>query len=337
MIQVTLYSRKNCHLCEEALENLNAAQGKYPHELKVVDVDQDEKALRAYGLEVPVVEVGPYLLKAPFTLQELQMTLGAASDRAAHIESVEDSFNEKMMREGASMEWTTSDRFSTWFSQHYVAVLNLIVLIYVGLPFLAPVLMKAGATQPAYLIYRAYSIACHQLAFRSFFLFGEQPYYPRAAAGVDAVLSYSQATGLDEGDSADAIYGARNFVGNEAIGYKVALCERDVAIYGAILLFGVLYALTNRRIPALPWYLWLLLGILPIAYDGVSQLLSQPPFNLGVYRESTPYLRFLTGALFGFMTAWFGYPMVEQTMAESRQVLADKKKRIQRMQRSPAD
>lgn len=337
MIQVTLFSRKNCHLCEQALADLNALQEKYPHELTVVDVDEDEKALRAYGLEVPVVQVGPYVKKAPFNRQDLQITLGAASDRAAHIQAAEDAFHEKMIRDGASTVWTTADRFSHWFSNHYVAVLNLIVFIYVGLPVLAPVLMKAGYTGPAQMIYRAYSLACHQLAFRSFFLFGEQPYYPRAAAGVAGVVPYAQATGLDEGDSVDAIYGARNFIGNEAIGYKIALCERDVAIYGAILLFGLIYAATNRRLPALPWYLWLLVGILPIAYDGLSQLFSQPPINLGVYRESSPFMRTLTGALFGFTTAWFGYPMVEQTMAETRQVLEDKRQRIKRWQRSAAD
>ena len=337
MIQVILYSRKNCHLCEQALEDLNALQAVTPHELTVVDVDEDDAALRAYGLEVPVVTVGPYVKKAPFTRQELQVTLGAAHDRAAHIEAAEEALDAQMLQAGASTEWTTADRFSSWFTRHYVAILNLIVLFYVGLPVLAPVLMNAGITGPAQMIYRAYSLACHQLAFRSFFLFGEQPYYPRAAAGVEDVLTYSQATGLPEGDSVAAVYGARDFIGNEAVGYKLALCERDIAIYGSILLFGIIFALTGRRIPGLPWYIWLLLGILPIAFDGVSQLLSQPPINLGAYRESTPFLRTMTGALFGFMTAWFGYPMVEETMAQSRLALDYKRKRIARLQRSVAD
>ena len=61
-----------------------------------------------------------------------------------------------------------------------------------------------------------------------------------------------------------------------------------------------------------------MVGIVPIAIDGFSQLLSQPPINLLPLRESTPLLRTITGMLFGMTTAWFGYPMVEETMREIR-------------------
>jgi uncharacterized membrane protein len=72
--------------------------------------------------------------------------------------------------------------------------------------------------------------------------------------------------------------------------------------------------------------------MLPIGLDGFSQLLSQPPLNFFPYRESTPFFRSLTGFLFGFTTAWFGYPMVEESMAEARQVLAAKLRRIDRQE-----
>jgi len=42
----------------------------------------------AYALDVPVVEAGPFKLKAPFTRQQLQMTLGAARDRRAQLERI---------------------------------------------------------------------------------------------------------------------------------------------------------------------------------------------------------------------------------------------------------
>jgi uncharacterized membrane protein len=208
-----------------------------------------------------------------------------------------------------------------------VAVLNVAVLIYLALPVLAPILMKVGITTPANAIYKAYSFVCHQLAFRSFFLFGEQPVYPRAAAGVRSLLTFSQATGLSEASTADALYQARQFVGNQVVGYKLALCERDIAIYGSILLFGIIFALSGRKIKSLPWYIWILVGILPIALDGFSQLLSQPPLGFIPFRESTPFLRVLTGFLFGFTTAWFGYPLVEQTMADTRRMLLAKRDR----------
>ena len=120
---------------------------------------------------------------------------------------------------------------------------------------------------------------------------------------------------------------ARRYTGDETVGYKVALCERDIAIYAGILLFGIVFSLTGRRLGALPWQLWLLIGLVPIGLDGLSQLVSQPPFNFFTLRESTPYMRILTGALFGISTAWFGYPLVEETMHETRQVMAAKRKR----------
>jgi uncharacterized membrane protein len=137
------------------------------------------------------------------------------------------------------------------------------------------------------------------------------------------LVPFGVATGVSEEDE----LAARQYVGNPEVGYKVGLCERDVAIYGGILLFGVIFSLTGRRIKHLPWYLWLLVGILPIAIDGFSQLLSQPPLNMFPYRESTPLLRSVTGFLFGFTTAWFGYPIVEESMADVRRYYGQKMER----------
>jgi uncharacterized membrane protein len=117
-------------------------------------------------------------------------------------------------------------------------------------------------------------------------------------------------------------------LGNEIVGYKVALCQRDVAIYLSILLFGIVYSLSKRRLPALPAGIWLLMAIAPIGLDGFSQLISQLPFNLLPYRESTPLLRTVTGFLFGFGTAWFGIPMVEATMVETRNFYTIKLRRL---------
>ena len=326
MIEVILYSRADCHLCEQTRQDLESLQSEYPHRLKIINVDSSRELQRAYGFNVPVVEIQPYTLKAPISLEELKMTLSAAIDRERHIEEIHQA--RQQSGSGEKAVWTKADSFSDWLSRHYLGLFNLFVVLYLGLPVLAPVLMKAGMTSPAGAIYRVYSMACHQLAYRSFFLFGEQPVYPRAAAGVAGLLTFHQATNLSENDTTDALYAARRFTGNEQIGYKIALCERDVAIYGSILLFGLIYAASGRRLPALPWYLWILLGLVPIGVDGVSQLLSQPPFNFIAYRESTPFLRVMTGGLFGFMTAWFGYPMVEVTMSETRQIMAQKKRRI---------
>jgi len=322
LIKVTLYSNDDCSLCDQAIEDLKSLQDRFPHQLAIIDISQDQALQDKYKERVPVLEVGPYVLESPFDLQKLEMTLGAATDR--QNQSAKDPKFDAKKKRGA--RYSGTDRFTHWFSNHYLLVVNLFVLLYVGLPFLAPVLMRAGAPTIARPIYSMYGAVCHQMAFRSWFLFGEQAVYPRLAAEVDGLEAYGSATGLNEGD----ILAARNYVGNEQVGYKVAYCQRDVAIYAAILAFGLIFALSRRKIPALPWYLWIAFGIAPVAIDGFSQLFSQlPGFPLWDFRESTPFLRSLTGALFGFTTAWFGFPLIEESMHDTRKMLAAKRQRLQ--------
>jgi uncharacterized membrane protein len=321
MISVTVFLRPQCAECDQTVSDLQSLQDQIPHRLYVVDVEQDPVLKVAYENQtVPVVQIGPYKLTPPFTRQDLQVALGAARDRTERLEQQGgDAYRERVQR---GQNVTGSDKFSYWLSEHYMLLFNGLLLLYIGLPFLAPVLMKAGATAPARVIYTIYSPLCHQLTFRSFFLFGEQPYYPRALAHVPGEVTFEQATGFDSNDFADA----RSFVGNEQIGYKVALCERDVAIYLSILLFGIIFSVTGKRIKSIPWYLWILIGIIPIAIDGGSQLtsaLSSVPSWLPV-RESTPPLRVLTGVLFGVTTAWYLFPFIEEGMRETRGILARK-------------
>jgi len=213
------------------------------------------------------------------------------------------------------------DRGILVFVKHWLLFFNLFVFVYVGAPFLAPVLMQAGMTGPARVIYTVYSGMCHQLGYRSWYLFGEQAVYPRNIfqqySGIDP--DYQEPSGYARG-----FWDSRAFVGNARMGYKVAFCQRDVAIYGAILLGGLIYALpfVRRRLKPLHWVAWMAFGVGPIALDGFSQLFSQYPYDtLFIFswlptRESTPLLRTLTGGLFGLANAWLAYPYVEESMRD---------------------
>lgn len=328
MLNVTLYTRKECKLCDEVKAELNELKTQYPHRLVEVDIDADASLVAKFGTIIPVVEVGPYSLKAPITRQTLQMTLGAASDRKNQLEKLDDPIYKQRVKKGKNV--TTGDRVSFWIARKYLLILNLFMLFYVGLPLLAPTLMKLGAELPANIIYRMYKPLCHQFAFRSFFLFGEQPFYPLAEAGVLGYKTFEEVSGIANLDDPYSFtrFDARNYIGNETVGYKVALCERDIAIYAAILLFGVTFGLTGRRFKSLHWMLWILIGLGPIGLDGFSQLFSQFDWEwlstLVPYRESTPFLRVLTGALFGIATAWFAYPNIEESMSETRQYYVKK-------------
>ncbi len=205
-----------------------------------------------------------------------------------------------------------ADRFIFWLSRHWLAVFNGLAFLYVGLPFLAPTLMQLGAEGAASVIYTMYRPLCHQLPHRSWFLFGPQ-------------LSYRLPELMElAGESVSGPW-ARDFVGNQAVGYKMAFCQRDTAIYGAIFLFGVVYGLLRRRwnVRPLPWWAYILLGIVPMGLDGGYQFLSYalplifPGASLNPY-ETTPLMRLITGTLFGWATVWLAYPYVQESMDDIR-------------------
>jgi uncharacterized membrane protein len=336
MYTVTLFSRRDDEASAAAKADLESLQAQFPHRLVEVDVDSDPAIRKSYGARVPVVEVGPYRLEAPFDKQKLAMTLGAAKDRRGQLDRLGREDHHDRLRRGQSI--SGADRIMHWMSRHYLAVLNAFILLYVGLPFLAPTLMKVGAPIPAKVLYTLYKPLCHQFGFRSFFLFGEQAYYPLEEAGLSGVKSFEEATGITGLHNASGLarFEAREYIGNETVGYKVALCERDVAIYGAIFLFGIVYAGSGRRLKPLHWIFWILFGMGPIGLDGFSQLFSQIEWEwlakLLPYRESTPFLRVFTGGLFGFMTAWFAFPHMEESMDETRQFFVKKFSSIEQVQ-----
>ncbi|HMT21458.1 MAG TPA: DUF2085 domain-containing protein [Promineifilum sp.] len=221
------------------------------------------------------------------------------------------------------------DRIFYTLARRWLLFLNLLVAVYVGLPILAPGLMHAGLTGPANLIYRAYSPMCHQLASRSFFLFGEQPAYPRAIVGSSLTPIEAYMPSIPEFAAASPdpeqwstfLLPARIFRGNEQMGYKMALCQRDISIYLSILIGGLIYAVVRRRGPVrpMPFWLFVIVGLGPIALDGFSQLFSQMFVGLGIeslvqivpLRESSPLLRSLTGMIMGLSIVWLLYPRLD--------------------------
>jgi 4a-hydroxytetrahydrobiopterin dehydratase len=59
-IDVTLYTRQGCHLCEQARKAIDSAARKHalPMSLREVDIDFDLELLRRYANDVPVVAIG---------------------------------------------------------------------------------------------------------------------------------------------------------------------------------------------------------------------------------------------------------------------------------------
>jgi glutaredoxin len=58
MTEVLVYSRPECHLCSKAIEAIVALHSEgYRFELREVDIESDDRLLRAHLERIPVVEV----------------------------------------------------------------------------------------------------------------------------------------------------------------------------------------------------------------------------------------------------------------------------------------
>jgi len=91
-------------------------------------------------------------------------------------------------------------------------------------------------------------------------------------------------------------------------GHQLGMCARNFSIYASMFVGSLIFVLSKKRIPGIPWWLWILM-ILPIAIDGTTQMIG--------LRESTWELRVLTGTLFGLGNVWFALPLIQKTILES--------------------
>jgi uncharacterized membrane protein len=174
--------------------------------------------------------------------------------------------------------------------RHWLAFVNLAFALILTVQLGAPWLMEHGQERLGRLIYLANYPLCHQLPERSFFIGGPRFWYTlsemRFSAGSDIPLRW---------------------LGNSQLGFKVAVCERCMAINVAFLAFGLLFALVRSRLKGkgIPWQVAVAL-IVPLAVDAGIQLVG--------LLESDWIRRSITGALFSLAMVAFVYPVVDQAL-----------------------
>ncbi len=187
-----------------------------------------------------------------------------------------------MKSEHAQKPISKSERLTGWVTHYWVWAVCLILGVYVGLPWLAPIFMKLGWTGAGNLIYALYSTQCHQLPQRSFFLFG-----PKTMVSLTEIQTVWQNT--------DNPFFLRQFIGNAEMGWKVAWSDRMVFMYSSIIMFAFLIFVPRREtLKPIPWWVFLLL-LLPMAVDGGSHFLSDLSGIGNGFRDSNGWLAFLTG------------------------------------------
>jgi len=91
-------------------------------------------------------------------------------------------------------------------------------------------------------------------------------------------------------------------------GHQIGLCARNLSIYASMFLGSLIFVLSKKRVPGIPWWVWVLM-LLPIAVDGLTQMVG--------WHESTWVLRVITGTLFGLGNVWFALPMMHKSLQET--------------------
>ncbi len=191
---------------------------------------------------------------------------------------------------------------------------------------MSPVFMHLGWSGLAKIIYFIYSWLCHQLPERSFFFFGSK-------------LTYSLAEVQRAWQTTTNPAILRQFIGNPAIGWKLAWSDRMVSMFTSLWLFGWVWWPIRRRLKRLPWW-GLLLFLLPMAVDGFSHLVSDlvgigqgfrdanlwlvvitkhiflPSFYSGdTWGSFNSLMRLLSGILFGLGVVWYTYPYLDAAIS----------------------
>ena len=209
-------------------------------------------------------------------------------------------------------------------ARHWLLIVNLLIVLWVALPWLAPVFMHWDWTSAGKAIYLAYSFQCHQLPERSFFLFGRQAMYS---------LNEIQAAWQQTTDPLIL----RQFIGNPEMGWKVAWSDRMVSMYTMLFLSSLGYGLLRKRLrPISLWAFFILL--LPMAIDGTThalsdlagigqgfrdtnvwlQMLTNNAVSLTFYQGDAlgsfnSWMRLITGVLFGIALVGFAYPYINNS------------------------
>jgi uncharacterized membrane protein len=208
-----------------------------------------------------------------------------------------------------------------WIAHHWFGIFLAVYGAWVFTPWLAPIFMKLGWSDAGRTVYFIYSFFCHQLPERSFFFFGEKTMYSLREIGA-------------AWQNSDNPFVLRGFIGNSAMGWKVAWSDRMVSFYTSVWFFTVLWWPFRKKIKPISWWVFALC-LLPIALDGITHMISDiAGIGMG-FRDTNRWLavltnfslpmefyvgdalgsfnswaRLITGLLAGFGITWLAFPYI---------------------------
>ncbi len=234
---------------------------------------------------------------------------------------------------------------ATYFVMKNWLVLVIITLGIINiLPFVAPLLMELGFESPANFIYLLYTPLCHQMAQRSFFLFGEHVMYAPQSFPITIT-----------GNLIEDMLTLKAFNGNEVLGWKVAWSDRMVYMYGMTWLALIVYHQLKirfqiKRINLIQFAILLI----PMAVDGLSHVASDfqgglfesfryqnewiPNLTHNILPQSfyvgdsfgtfNSWMRLISGIGFGIGVVWLIVPVIDENLTHDIQIIGRKQQSI---------
>lgn len=175
----------------------------------------------------------------------------------------------------------------------YLAVMAIFSASIIAVPFVAFSDEETGEK-----VYSLFSPLCHQKLSRSYCIFHDElGYYAGDCTPQNGTF----------------VPGDQRLISSEQdgyTGYKLPVCSRDVGLYFAMLFGAVAYPFIRRiEDRNLPPPVYLVMAIVPIALDGGIQFISDFGILPFVY-ESTNIIRFLSGAIAGFIMSLYIIPLL---------------------------
>ncbi len=149
-----------------------------------------------------------------------------------------------------------------------------IVLLYVLIPFLAPISFLYGFDAVGIGINEVYERFCHQRVERSVFLFGNEGAKVHYTVNELKEIGYLPDINPNPTLNTYPQYFGHDYYGDENIGWKVPICIRDIALYGSLALSSLLLLIMYRRKKIVKVQKWVIFALLvPIVIDGLIQVL----------------------------------------------------------------
>lgn len=215
------------------------------------------------------------------------------------------------------------NQFTWQFAKHWLLIVNLLMAVFIGLPYLVPVLEYFGFNGLAHAIHLAYRVTCHQLPERSYFILGHQASIcQRCSAiwlmfligGVIYAFSGRRIKPLPFKWWVLALIPVGLDGGTQLMGPIYAILPGWLLSGAAVLIWAALTIIMLTR-KVRDWQYYLFVACLPAAMIFVQ---------ITGARLSNWELRSLTGGVFGLANAWLMYPMFQEAFGDLRQEMEKK-------------